>query len=92
MRRRHRLIGDVRGIGLLLGIELVSDRDSKAPANDAAEAVLYRALDKGLSFKLSMGNVITLTPPLVITAEEIDAALDIIETCIAEEATARHMG
>ena len=88
MKRRHRLIGDVRGLGLLLGVELVTDRATKAPAADAAEAVLYRALAKGLSFKLTMGNVITLTPPLIITTEQMDAALDILDACLTDEAAA----
>jgi len=79
MRARHPAIGDVRGLGLLMGVELVSDRTTKSPANDLAEAVLYRALAQGLVFKLSMGNVITLTPPLTITIAEMDAALDILE-------------
>ena len=64
MKRRHALIGDVRGRGLLLGLELVTDRGAKTPAADAAERVLYRALSRGLSFKTTMGNVLTLTPPL----------------------------
>ena len=84
MMDRHRLIGDVRGRGCLLGIELVEDRDSKTPASDAAEAVLYAALERGLSFKPTMGNVLTLTPPLTVTAAEMDCALDIIEEAIAE--------
>ncbi len=84
MRARHPLIGDVRGKGLLIGIELVSDRAAKTPAYDAAESVLYNALSRGLSFKLSMGNVLTLTPPRVITRDEMDAALDILEACLAE--------
>jgi 4-aminobutyrate aminotransferase len=84
MRQRHPLIGDVRGRGLLLGIELVTDRTTKAPATDLAEAVLYRALDKGLSFKTTMGNVLTLTPPLVITEAEMNAALDILDQCLTE--------
>ncbi len=88
MKRRCRLIGDVRGIGLLMGIEVVSDRATKAPDAAAAEAVLYRALDRGLSFKLTMGNVITLAPPLVIGADEMDAALDILEDCLMAEARA----
>jgi len=90
MMDRHPLIGDVRGRGLLLGIELVADRDSKAPATGAAEAVLYAALERGLSFKTTMGNVLTLSPPLTITAAEMTAALDIVEAAIGEvEAAAR---
>jgi len=85
MKRRHALIGDVRGRGLLLGIELVSDRDSKAPAPAAAERVLYRALSRGLSFKTTMGNVLTLTPPLITTPAQMNQALDILEQCLAEE-------
>jgi len=81
-RERFPAVGDVRGRGLLLGVELVSDRDSRAPANDAAERVLYRALDRGLSFKTTMGNVLTLTPPLVTTAAQMDRALDILEECL----------
>ena len=88
MKRKHPLIGDVRGRGFLLGIELVSDRATKAPAGDAAESVLYRALSRGLSFKTTMGNVLTLTPPLVTTREQMDRALDIVDECLAEEARA----
>ncbi|MFQ5775130.1 MAG: aspartate aminotransferase family protein [Kiloniellaceae bacterium] len=86
MKARHPLIGDVRGRGLLLGVELVRDRESKQPAGEAAESVLYRALDRGLSFKIAMGNVLSLTPPLVISEADLDRALDILEACIAEEA------
>ena len=84
IKKRHPLIGDVRGLGLFLGIELVKDRDTRERASDEAEAVMYAALSKGLSFKLTMGNIITLTPALIITREEMDQALDIIEECIAE--------
>jgi len=45
---------------------------------------MYRALSKGLSFKLTMGNIITLTPPLTITKAEMDRALDIVEACLGE--------
>ena len=84
MKARHLLIGDVRGRGLLIGVELVSEREAKTPANDAAEAVLYRALARGLSFKISLGNVLTLSPPLIISEAELNTALDILEICIAE--------
>ncbi len=89
MKNRHPIIGDVRGRGLLIGIELVRDRAGKEPAADAAEAVLYRCLDRGLSFKTTMGNVLTLTPPLVTTREQMEATLTIIEESIAEVARDR---
>ncbi len=84
MKSRHKLIGDVRGRGLLIGVELVLDRATKQPANDAAEAVMYRALERGLSFKTTMGNVLTLTPPLIVTQPQMDRALDILDGCIGE--------
>jgi 4-aminobutyrate aminotransferase len=81
---KRAIVGDVRGIGLLLGIELVSDRAAKTPAGTEAEKVMYRALEKGLSFKTTFGNVLTLTPPLTVTQAEMDRALDIIDACLAE--------
>lgn len=84
MKDKHPLIGDVRGLGLLLGIELVKDRATKEKAADEAEAIMYKALSKGLSFKLTMSSVLTLTPALTITIEEMDKALDIIEECLVE--------
>jgi 4-aminobutyrate aminotransferase len=88
MKQRHHIVGDVRGRGLLLGLELVEDRASKTPAKPAAERVLYRALSRGLSFKTTMGSTLTLTPPLVTTVQQMDQALDILDACLAEEATA----
>ncbi len=84
MAARHPLIGDVRGLGLLLGVELVRDRQTRVRATAEAEAVMYRALSKGLSFKVTMGNILTLTPPLVVTRAEMDQALDTIEACLTE--------
>ncbi|MBE9553685.1 MAG: aspartate aminotransferase family protein [Proteobacteria bacterium] len=83
---RYPAIGDVRGRGLLMGVELVIDRDSQEPDTVLAEDMLYRALDRGLSFKTTMGNVLTLTPPLVISRDEMDAAIDILDACLAEAA------
>ena len=81
---RHELIGDVRGLGLLLGVELVTNRQTKEPAARQAEEVMYRALDRGLSFKLTMGSILTLTPALVITQAEMDRAIDVIDQCLGE--------
>jgi len=84
LRSRHPLIGDVRGLGLLLAIELVRDRTTKERATDEAEAVMYRALEKGLSFKITAGNILSLLPPLTITSQELEAALGIVEDCLSQ--------
>ncbi len=86
MMQRHEIVGDVRGRGFLLGIELVRDRDSKEPASEAAEAVFYAALERGLSFKITMGNVLTLTPPLVTGRADMERALDILDDCLSDSA------
>jgi (R)-1-hydroxy-2-aminoethylphosphonate ammonia-lyase len=84
MKNRHPLIGDVRGLGLFLGVELVKDRATREKATDEAERVMYAALSRGLSFKLTQGNIITLTPALTIAREEMDDALKILEQAIDE--------
>lgn len=81
MKRREPLIGDVRGAGLLLGVELV-DPMTGAPAREVAERVLYACLAAGLSFKVGQGNVLVLSPPLVIDERDLDRALDIVEGAI----------
>jgi 4-aminobutyrate aminotransferase len=87
MKRRLPQIGDVRGRGLLLGVELVRSRDTKEPDADLAEATMYAALDAGLSFKTTMGNVLTLTPPLTISEREMLTALAILEDAIRAAAS-----
>ena len=73
------LIGAVRGIGLLWGIELVKDRVTKEKAIKEAEKVMYACLKRGLSFKVSAGNVLQLSPALTITRKELNEALQILE-------------
>ncbi|MCC4214870.1 aspartate aminotransferase family protein [Vibrio parahaemolyticus] len=84
IKAKYSVIGDVRGIGMLWGIELVTDHESKARAYDEAEAVLYQCLNNGVSFKVSQGNVIQLSPPLIITREQLTEALAIFEEAIAK--------
>ncbi len=75
-------IGHVRGRGLMFGVDLVTDRETKEPARVLAEDVFYRCLDAGLSFKISAGSVLTLSPPLTIARDDLDHALTIVEDAI----------
>jgi len=84
MEAKFEIIGSVRGIGLLWGIELVKDRFTKEKANKAAEKVMYACLKRGLSFKVSAGNVLQLSPVLTISRTELDAALAILEESLEE--------
>jgi 4-aminobutyrate aminotransferase len=84
MRERYPVIHEVRGLGLHLGIEL--RRDGK-PATDEADSVLYHSLSRGLSYKVGGGCVLTLCPPMTISREQLDQALDIVEAGIAELGT-----
>jgi 4-aminobutyrate aminotransferase len=78
-QEKFSLIGDVRGIGLLWGIELVKNRTTKEKAIAEAEKVMYACLKRGLSFKVSAGNVLQLSPALTISRAELKEALQILE-------------
>jgi 4-aminobutyrate aminotransferase len=84
MKERHPLIGHVAGLGLHIGIDLVKDRTTKERAVEEAEVIMFKCLERGLSFKTIDGNVLTLRPALVITAAEMDHALGILEQAIGE--------
>lgn len=84
MARRHPIIGEVRGIGLLMGMELLRSGSPPARATDEAECVMYSALGRGLNFKITMGNILTLTPALTISSEEMDQALTVLEASIGD--------
>jgi 4-aminobutyrate aminotransferase len=75
-------VGEVRGRGLMMGVELVEERGNYRPARELAERIYYRCLEKGLSFKISAGNVLTLSPPLIIDRADLDRALTIVEEAV----------
>ncbi len=83
LKSRYGFIGDIRGIGLLWGIELVKDRNTKTPDNERAEFVLYECLRRGLSFKVSQGNVIQLSPPLTISRDDLQLSINILNEAFA---------
>lgn len=86
-RLRERLsglasVGDIRGRGLMFGVEIVRDREGRVPAPDLAEQIYYRSLAAGVSFKISAGNVLTLSPPLVIAEDDLWTALDHVAAAV----------
>lgn len=87
LQQRHEQIGDVRGRGLLVGVELVEDRDSRRPANDLGAAVTAECLRLGLSMNIVKGdgsqqNCLRLAPPLTVSRDEIDLAMEILDKAI----------
>lgn len=83
LKLKYRMIGDVRGIGLLWGVELVKNRQTKEKAFAEAETVMYECLKQGLSFKVSTGNVLQLSPALTISRKELDTALNILDKSLS---------
>ncbi|WP_337067408.1 (R)-1-hydroxy-2-aminoethylphosphonate ammonia-lyase, partial [Pontibacter sp. 13R65] len=79
---RFETVGDVRGVGMLWGIELVTDRETCKENYVLAEKMLYACLSKGLSIKVSSGNILCLYPPLVSTKQELEHAVQIIEEAL----------
>ena len=91
LRQRHPLIGDVRGRGLAIGIELVADRPSRAPAKGETAALVYRAWELGLVlYYVGLGsNVLELTPPLILTEAEADEGIAILDRALEDVARGR---
>jgi len=81
---RHRLIGDVRGRGLMVGVELVRDRETKERATDERDAVVNAAFARGLLVLGAGKNAIRFSPPLVLTRAEADTAVRIFDEALGE--------
>ena len=88
MQERHPLIGDIRGPGLMIGIELVEDRVTKEPAVDATNEVYERGLEQGVIFGTSryggIGNVVKIKPSLSVTLEQLDRAIDVFDAILTD--------
>ncbi len=80
MMKSHRLIGEVRGKGLLVGVEVVADRERKTPGNREIAMINYRAFEKGLvtAYDGLRGNVFRLMPSLTLTKEQAKIGLEIL--------------
>ena len=86
LMQEHRLVGDVRGMGLMLAIELVRDRSTKEPAKTEALAVLEAAREMGVLIGKGGidGNVVRIKPPMCITAEDADFAIDVLHRALTK--------
>jgi 2,2-dialkylglycine decarboxylase (pyruvate) len=87
LQQRYECIGDVRGRGLLLGVEIVRDRQTKDPAPDLGDRITRRCMELGLSMNIvqlpGMGGVFRIAPPLTVSDAEIDLGLDLLGRAIA---------
>ena len=88
LQTRHESIGDVRGMGLLVGVELVEDRDTRRPADALGRALTDECLRCGLSMNLVRGqsagsaNCLRMAPPLTVSDEEVDLAITVIDEAL----------
>lgn len=91
LRKKHAIIGDVRGLGLMMGIELVTDQDLKTPAPEAAAFVLKRARQMGVHIQVdgTFENVLKMKPPMVFTIENADTLMQTIDAALTEFANLR---
>jgi 4-aminobutyrate aminotransferase len=83
---RFEIVGDIRGMGMIHGIDLVKDRKTKEPNRDAAAKIVYRAWELGLVcyYAGMFGNIIEITPPMILTRTQIDDGIAILEQAIRE--------
>jgi len=81
---RHRMVGDVRGRGLMIGVEIVQDQSARKAAGPERDAIIQRAFERGLLLLGAGENTIRLCPPLIVSSEQAAIALDILEECVQE--------
>jgi 4-aminobutyrate aminotransferase len=79
---RFRQVGQVRGLGLMIGVEMVRDQKSKERAPEIRDRIVQMAFAHGLLVLGAGPNALRLSPPLVITRQQADAAIDILEDCL----------
>ena len=80
--KKHRLVGDVRGYGLMIGVELVTDKQTKERASAERDRVVEMAFERGVLFLGCGPNTIRIAPPLITTKEQADVAMDVLEECV----------
>lgn len=89
LQKKHQLIGDVRGLGLMIGIELVKDRETKERAVDERNALVQAMFRRGILVLGAGRNALRLAPPLVLTKGQADSVLEIMDQALSEVAAAK---
>jgi 4-aminobutyrate aminotransferase len=84
LQEQYAVIGDVRGRGLMVGVEFVKDRETREPAPDVPRDLVARAFQKGLLLLGCGKSSLRLAPPLVVDEYDVDTALHIIGQCLGE--------
>ena len=84
LQEKHAAIGDVRGVGLYIGVDFVKDRDTKEPADELVHELGKLAFKKGLLLLPCGESVIRIAPPLMIGADDVATGLEIMDDCLTE--------
>ena len=79
---KHRIVGDVRGRGLMIGVEIVKDQQTKEYAADLRDRIVELAFERGILFLGCGPSTVRISPPLIVNQEEADAAIDVLEEAI----------
>jgi 4-aminobutyrate aminotransferase len=80
--RKYRLVGDVRGRGLMIGVEIVKDQATKEYGNEERDRIVELAFERGILFLGCGPSTVRISPPLVLSQDEADVAVDVLEECI----------
>src|SRR6202034_4555363 len=84
LAKKHSVIGEIRGKGLMIGVELVTDRTSKTPAKKLCDALITRAYHNGLILLSCGQSTVRFMPPLVIDEGDVDEAIALLEQSLTE--------
>ncbi len=80
---KHPLVGDVRGRGLMIGVEITRDKKAKTPASDLRDKIVESAFERGVLFLGAGESSVRLSPPLIVSREQADIAMNVLDECIA---------
>jgi 4-aminobutyrate aminotransferase len=79
---KHKLVGDVRGRGLMIGVEIVKDKKTKEYAAAERDRIIELVFERGILFLGCGPSTIRIAPPLIVTKDEADVAIDALEECV----------